>query len=153
MAPADRVSDGYGDLDEASRYRKIEPPELEGPQRTHMHDFRGCGPSQGGRSDASIREDVEYFLTEHDEIDATKLEVRVSSGEVSLKGVVPEAHMEVLALEVTFACRGVRSVRNEVRVAHEEEPQASYELSAKSSAADASENEDRPPSVARTALK
>ena len=85
---------------------------------------RGRGPKNYTRSDDRIREDVNDQLEQHDELDAHEIEVRVSQGIVSLSGTVPDRWMKRMAEDIADSCRGVKDVRNELRVeSHEHEQQ------------------------------
>jgi osmotically-inducible protein OsmY len=56
-------------------------------------------------------------LTDHDAVDATGIEVRVDSGEITLAGTVEDRRMKRLAEECVEGLRGVRDVHNELRIA------------------------------------
>ncbi len=56
--------------------------------------YRGMGPGDYERADERIREDVCERLTDHDAIDASNIDVRVSAGVVQLSGDVPERYMK-----------------------------------------------------------
>lgn len=81
-------------------------------QRSH----RGVGPAGYSRSDERIKEDVSDALTDHDDIDASEIEVSVKNGEVTLSGSVDVRYMKRFAEDVAERVRGVRDVRNEIRV-------------------------------------
>ena len=74
--------------------------------------FRGFGRLGYTRSDARILEDVSEELNEHGRIDAADITVRVSDGEVTLTGTVPDEPMSRLVVAATQRLRGVRSVHN-----------------------------------------
>ncbi|MGN6094260.1 MAG: BON domain-containing protein [Luteibacter jiangsuensis] len=78
--------------------------------------YRGVGPKDYERSDDRIREDVCERLTEHDAIDASGIEVRVSGGVVTLTGEVPERYMKHLAEDAVANAVGVNDVENGIRV-------------------------------------
>lgn len=67
------------------------------------------------RDDERLREDVIHALTDHGDIDATDIEVRVERGEVYLYGFVGERRQKRLAAEVAFDTRGVLDVYNSIR--------------------------------------
>lgn len=77
---------------------------------------RGRGPAGYNRSDDRIKEDVSDALTDHEDVDATEIEVTVKSGEVTLSGTVEARYMKRLAEDIAERVRGVRDVRNELRV-------------------------------------
>ncbi|MGE7137094.1 BON domain-containing protein [Luteibacter sp. NPDC031894] len=78
--------------------------------------FRGVGPKGYERGDERIREDICERLTEHDAIDASAIEVRVSEGVVHLSGEVPERYMKHLAEDAVADAVGVKDVENTLRV-------------------------------------
>ncbi|MGE0450971.1 MAG: BON domain-containing protein [Vicinamibacterales bacterium] len=78
--------------------------------------FAGRGPRNYQRSDERIREDINECLTADPRIDASDMEVRVQSGEVTLTGTVDARKTRRLAEEVIENLPGVRDVRNELRV-------------------------------------
>ncbi|HET9930368.1 MAG TPA: BON domain-containing protein, partial [Polyangiaceae bacterium] len=84
-------------------------------QRSH----RGVGPAGYSRSDERIKEDVSDALTDHEEVDAKEIEVSVKNGEVTLSGSVDARYMKRLAEDIAERVRGVRDVRNEIRVKQE----------------------------------
>jgi osmotically-inducible protein OsmY len=79
-----------------------------------MH--HGKGPSGFQRSDERIKEMVCEALTDHDDIDATNIDVSVKSGEVTLTGTVDDRRMKRLAEECVENVRGVNDVQNQLRV-------------------------------------
>ena len=88
----------------------------EDAQRRRERDHRGRGPADYVRSDDRIREDVNDRLTEDYWIDASRIGVTVSGGEVTLDGAVDgkraKRHAEDIADDVT----GVKHVQNNLRV-------------------------------------
>lgn len=84
-------------------------------QRSH----RGVGPAGYSRSDERIKEDVSDALTDHEDVDAKEIEVNVKNGEVTLSGSVDARYMKRLAEDIAERVRGVRDVRNEIRVKQE----------------------------------
>jgi len=86
--------------------------------------FRGRGPRGYHRSDERVREDVCEALTDNDELDASDLDVGVSSGEVTLSGLVDDRRSKRLAEDVASSCRGVKDVHNLLRIKQREEPTA-----------------------------
>jgi hypothetical protein len=89
-----------------------------GPARTRGR-FTGRGPKGYGRSDARIREDVSDRLELHGEIDASEIEVRVESGEVTLEGTVSDRLTRRLAEDIVEDSPGVKQVHNRIRVQSE----------------------------------
>jgi len=83
--------------------------------------FTGRGPKGYRRSDERITEDVNEALSQHPEIDASEIEVKVNNGEVTLSGTVSERHFKRMAEDIAERCSGVHDVRNEIRVQSEHE--------------------------------
>jgi osmotically-inducible protein OsmY len=79
----------------------------------------GRGPRGYTRSDDRIREDVCDRLCEHGLVDAGDIEVRVTAGEVTLQGTVPERQQKRIAEDVAERVAGVREVHNNLRVNRE----------------------------------
>jgi len=79
--------------------------------------FAGRGPKGYQRSDERIREEVSDRLTEHDELDASEIEVSVKDGEVTLTGMVDDREAKRLAGDVAEEASGVRDVMNQLKVA------------------------------------
>ncbi len=92
--------------------RDMDPVERETSYGRHA----GRGPKGYQRSDERIREDVCVRLTDHPEIDASDIEVRVDSGEVTLSGTVDERPTKRMAEDVAASVNGVRDVHNQLRV-------------------------------------
>lgn len=78
--------------------------------------YRGTGPKDYERTDERIRDDVCERLTEHDAIDASNIDVRVTAGVVQLSGDVPERYMKHLAEDAVADAVGVKDVENTLRV-------------------------------------
>jgi len=76
----------------------------------------GKGPKGYRRSDERIQEDVSEALTQHHELDASDIEVKVNNGEVILSGSVAERQFKRMAEDIAERCPGVRDVRNDIRV-------------------------------------
>lgn len=79
--------------------------------------FQGVGPKGYRRSDRLIYEDVCEWLTEHEHIDASKMEVKVEDGVVHLRGTVPDRVTKRRAEDIAHAVLGVHDVMNELRIA------------------------------------
>jgi hypothetical protein len=78
--------------------------------------YAGRGPKGYQRSDERIREEVSERLTDDDRIDASGIEVAVTTGEVTLTGTVESRRMKRLAEDLAESVRGVRDVHNQLRV-------------------------------------
>ena len=86
--------------------------------RENRPSFAGRGPKGYRRSDARIAEDVNERLTWHPDIDASDIEVRVASGEVTLSGIVEDRRAKRLAEDIVEDVVGVSDVHNELKVRH-----------------------------------
>jgi osmotically-inducible protein OsmY len=103
---SDEVSSWFGD-DDAERRRMDE-------QRGGQH--RGRGPKGYTRSDERIREDVNDRLSDDPFVDASEVEVSVSSCEVTLSGTVDSRDAKRRAEDIAEQVSGVRHVQNNLRV-------------------------------------
>jgi len=83
-----------------------------GPRSGH----RGRGPANYVRSDDSITDELIVRLTDADHIDASEILLIVEDGVVTLSGNVPERAMKHAAEDLAEDVRGVREVRNRIRV-------------------------------------
>ena len=99
---SDEVSSWFGD-DEARRRRE-------------MDEHRGRGPKGYTRSDERIREDVNDRLTDDGWLDASDIEVQVSSSEVTLTGEVKSREEKRRAEDIADAVSGVKHVQNNLRI-------------------------------------
>jgi osmotically-inducible protein OsmY len=76
----------------------------------------GRGPRGYQRSDERIKEDICERMSQHGQLDASDIEVRVTNAEVTIEGVVTDRHAKRLAEDIAEAVAGVREVHNQVRV-------------------------------------
>ena len=104
---SDEVSSWFGD-DEAEGRRRMDE------QRSGQH--RGRGPKGYTRSDDRIREDVNDRLSDDPFVDASEIEVMVSSCEVTLTGTVDSREAKRRAEDVAEQVSGVKHVQNNIRV-------------------------------------
>ena len=81
----------------------------------------GRGPQGYQRSDARIEEDVCERLTHHGMLDATGVQVRVESGEVTLAGTVESRQAKRLAEDILESISGVRDIHNQLRVQRDQD--------------------------------
>lgn len=86
---------------------------------------RGRAPKSYQRSDERIKEDLCDRLM-HGWVDAENVEVRVSSGEVTLTGVVEDRQAKHVIEDVAEQILGVREVLNQIRVQPREESHHSH---------------------------
>ncbi|HEX5061610.1 MAG TPA: BON domain-containing protein [Kofleriaceae bacterium] len=89
-------------------------PGTWGERRT---SHRGKGPANYTRSDERIRELVCEALTDDHDVDATRIEVTVTDGEVSLAGTVEDRYQKRMAENCAECVSGVKDVHNQLRIA------------------------------------
>lgn len=82
--------------------------------------YRGRGPKNWRRSDEAIREIVNERLTDHDDVDATDIEVLVENTEVTLSGVVASRREKRIAEDIAWSCGGVHDVHNRLTIGDRE---------------------------------
>jgi hypothetical protein len=82
----------------------------------HIYGHAGRGPKGYTRSDERIREDVNDRLSDDWRLDASNVEVTVSSGEVTLAGTVDSRDAKHRAEHLIENLSGVRHVQNNLRV-------------------------------------
>jgi hypothetical protein len=96
-------------------------PEGPGVGGQPRMDYRGYGPRGYTRSDHRIEEDINDRLTEHPEIDASEISVRVQKGEVTLDGTVDTRGQRRLAEDIADQVSGVVYIQNNLRVGQRQE--------------------------------
>lgn len=101
---------GYG----ISRIRRTVVAYIPGPQT-------GKSPKGYQRSDERLREDVCDRLSDHGEIDASDIDVKVSQGEVTLEGTVDSWQTKRRAEDLAEEVSGVKDVMNRLRVRRDDE--------------------------------
>jgi len=79
--------------------------------------YRGKGPANYTRSDERIRDDANDRLTDDWRVDASRIEVIVDNGEITLNGTVPSREQKRKAEDCVEDISGVRNVQNNLRVA------------------------------------
>ncbi len=84
--------------------------------RSQWGRHSGRGPKNYTRSDDRIREDVNDRLTDDPEIDASEIDVKVSSCEVTLTGTVDNREAKRRAEDCVESVSGVKNVQNNLRV-------------------------------------
>ena len=102
----DEVSSWFGDED-AERRRRMD--EWRG-------EFRGKGPKGYTRSDERIKEDVNDSLSDDPQVDASDINVTVSSCEVTLTGTVKDRWQKRRAEDIAENVSGVKNVENRIKV-------------------------------------
>ena len=83
---------------------------------TRPGPYVGVGPKGYKRSDERVLEDVSERLMGDGHIDASNIEVEVHSGEVILKGFVPNRNMKRLAEDLSASALGVKDVLDQLRI-------------------------------------
>jgi hypothetical protein len=78
--------------------------------------FAGRGPRRYRRRDDRITEDVVRTLTDHPDVDASDITVRVEGGVVTLTGDVHDRYQRRVAEDAIAEVWGVQDVRNDLRV-------------------------------------
>jgi osmotically-inducible protein OsmY len=114
---ADEVLAWFGD-DEAARRRRAESGRGR-DERGEMRGsglYRGRGPKNYRRPDERIREEINDRLTDNDWLDASDVDVSVTSGEVTLSGTVDSRYSKRLAEDIAESVTGVTNVQNNLRV-------------------------------------
>jgi osmotically-inducible protein OsmY len=76
----------------------------------------GRGPKGYRRSDERIQEEINDQLTQHGDIDATEIMVKVSSGVVTLTGTVEDRNAKRMAEDLAESVSGVQEVQNQLKV-------------------------------------
>lgn len=112
---SDTVASWFGD-EEAERRRQMERP------------YEGRGPKGYRRSDDRIKEDVNDRLSEG-YLDATEIEVNVSSSEVVLTGTVNSRADKRRAEAIAEHVSGVTNVENRLRVRNQQQYGSTYGMS------------------------
>ena len=79
-------------------------------------EHTGKGPKGYNRSDDRIHDDICEVLTQHGEIDASDIEVKVQSGVVTLTGTVDARMTKRLAHESIERLSGVKEIINRLKV-------------------------------------
>ena len=85
-------------------------------QRRRQDEHRGRGPKNYARSDERIQEDINDRLTDEGSLDASDIDVSVSSREVTLSGEVANRWDKRRAEDIAEAVSGVTHVQNNIRV-------------------------------------
>lgn len=98
-----------GNYDLTSEWRG-NGPRLAGPHR-------GKGPKNFTRSDERLKEHVNELLMEHDEIDATHVDVEVKNGEVSVTGTVEDRQQRRAIEDLVECMAGVKDVHISIKIA------------------------------------
>lgn len=115
-----RVGKDYGnrgrDFDEPISWTYTEIWWTPGPQT-------GQGPRGYQRSDERVQEDVNERITQHGQLDASNIEVKVEDCEVTLTGTVNTRQEKRMAEDTAESVWGVKDVHNQLRVKREQSDQ------------------------------
>lgn len=106
----------YGMISGADFGRAWGGPDAGRGDDTARGSYAGTGPRGYRRSDVRINEDVCDALTDDRELDASDIEVRVESGEVTLAGTVTDRYSKRRAEDVAATVRGVWDVQNRLGI-------------------------------------
>lgn len=87
--------------------------------RSQFQRRMGLGPKGYKRSDERVREDVCDRLSQDWDLDASDVEVNVSSGEVTLTGTVSDRDQKFRVEHIADSVAGVSEVHNQLRVKRE----------------------------------
>lgn len=104
---------GYRDSHDHPNPHGSQDAETNSPQ---PKSFRGDGPRAYVRSDERILQDIHERLTADHHVDASRIDVGISNGEVTLSGWVPKRNMKVRAEHIVAQISGVKDVANSIRV-------------------------------------
>lgn len=138
---------GYGSTQESRDFRNQREDRYEGALDFGSHAFQprhpspstsqrfGRAPKGFKRSDERIKEEICEMIMRDESIDASDVEIEVSSGEVTLTGTVPERKMKHAVEDLIEATLGVSDIHNQIKVKREESASAST-ASASQSATD-----------------
>lgn len=97
--------------------------------------YSGVGPKGYKRSDERLTEEINEALTQHGELDASEIEVKVSDGAVTLSGSVNTRQCKRTAEDIVESISGVQDVQNQLRVKQRGQQSGSQSESSKSSEA------------------
>jgi len=104
---ADEVSSWFGDEDAERRRNR---------DRQMSGKYKGKGPKNYSRSDERIKDDINDRLSDDPFVDASEIEVTVTSGEVTLTGTVDQRSAKRRAEDIAEDVSGVKNVENRIRV-------------------------------------
>lgn len=82
----------------------------------------GRGPRGYQRSGQRIEEDVCERLSQHGQLDASDIQVKVQDGEVTLTGTVGSRQEKRMAEDALDSISGIKDVHNQLRVQQEQTP-------------------------------
>ncbi len=121
-----------GSTSYSSLYGQRQDQGRERDQEMQKGTFSGRGPKGYARSDDRICEEANECLSDHAEIDASDIEVKVKGGHVTLTGMVHDRRTKRLAEDAIDKVRGVKDVSNQIRVQSSQETNATSPQTIKS---------------------
>lgn len=113
----------------SERHYTFSPLEQHGRQKIRSREsrtepyrpnYRGRGPKGYRRSDEQIKEDVSEALYRNTVVDASQIEVFVSQGIVTLKGIVDSREQKKAAESAAENLAGVDDIYNDLHLKSEE---------------------------------
>ena len=90
--------------------------DAQGWRREDIGQYRGRGPRGWRRTDAQMREAIAERMADSGDLDASDVEIEVSGGTVTLRGVVSTRTGKRLAEDIAESVGGVQDVHNELTV-------------------------------------
>jgi osmotically-inducible protein OsmY len=78
--------------------------------------FTGRGPRGYKRSNERLTEEINEKLTQHPDINAEEIEIKVQNGEVTLTGVVDDRQTKRMVEDIVEEISGVNELHNQLRV-------------------------------------
>jgi hypothetical protein len=117
-----RARTGGSDFGQNERLQRVSDGEADrghffgGGMNRGGGEHRGRGPKNYTRSDERIREDVNDRLSDDSWLDASEIDVQVTSCEVTLAGTVCSRDDKRRAEEVAEQVSGVKHVQNNLRI-------------------------------------
>ena len=104
--------ESYGKRKIRAREARSAPP----PLNKNVKGFRGKGPKNFMRSDEKIKDDASEALYRNTHVDASRIEVFVTKGVVTLKGFVNDREQKKMAEAAIDHLPGVEDVFNEIHL-------------------------------------
>ena len=106
------------------RYEPSSRQGMQGGQGMSQHGeggvtrgrFVGRGPRGYKRSDERLTEEINERLTQHPDINAEEIEVKVQSGEVTLTGTVEDRQTKRMIEDLVEEISGVNELHNQLRI-------------------------------------
>jgi osmotically-inducible protein OsmY len=109
-------SSEYRDRDSAGRFTSGNTAGSNSRSTQSRGQHAGKGPKGYQKSDQRLQEEISEIFTQHSELDASEIEIKVQHGEITLSGTVDDRESKRLAEDLAEACSGVKEVHNQIRV-------------------------------------